>query len=446
MTGLRRLDASSFRATAASLRRFAEPDLDEATQARLRDLFGRPLSADAAVAEIVADVRARGDAALRDWTLRLDGVDVADPLADPASLAAAWEATDPVLQAALRTAAERIRRFNELQRDALPESVGRPGLELRRQPLRRAGCYVPGGRAAYPSTVLMTTLPARVAGVGSIVVATPPGADGRAHPAVLAAAHLAGVDEVLAVGGAQAIAALAYGTARIAPVDVIVGPGNLFVTLAKRAVLGSVGIDGLAGPSEIVVVASAGVDAEQVAADLVSQLEHDPLAWAVLVTDEATIADDVDAAFEAALGEAQRRGITEQAAGRHGFGVVCADMEEALVIVDEVAPEHLELVGDAAEALCDRVRTAGAVFVGRHSPVPIGDYVAGPNHTLPTGGAARFGGPLSVLDFVRWPSITRLSADELDELGPAAQVIAEAEGLHAHTRSIGLRLRQATRR
>ncbi len=442
MTRLQRVGAAAFGDRTAGLRRFDEPVLDAAARDRLHDLFGRPTTAGEAVGAIVADVRARGDAALREWTLRLDGVDVPQPHTPVEALRAAWEAMPAVRREAWTTAHQRIRAFHERQLE-LVRPVGDSGLQLRPQPLRRAACYVPGGRAAYPSTVLMTTVPALVAGVDEVVLASPPGPDGRPHPEVLAAAWLAGVREVIAAGGAQAVAALAHGTRTIRAADVIVGPGNVFVTLAKRCVFGSVGLDGLAGPSEIMVVASSGADPAMLAADLVSQLEHDPLAWAVLVTDDINLAAAVEAEFERAAGAAERSGIVQRSTERHGFSVLCADMEEALRVCDDFAPEHLELVGAAAEELADRVRTAGAVFVGADSPVPMGDYIAGPNHTLPTGGAARFSGPLSVLDFVRWSSLTRLRRDEMVELGPVAQVLSEAEGLHGHTASIGLRLAPA---
>jgi len=439
---LRRLDAQRWRTEMAGARRFVEPDADEQGRARLRELFGRDITADAAVREIVADVRTRGDAAVREWTRRIDGVDVPTLRAGADALQAAWEHTPTDVQDALRTAHQRIRDFHELQHD---ERIrGTRDLGLRPSPLRRAGCYVPGGRAAYPSTVLMNAVPAQVAGVDSVCIATPPGPDGLPHPYVLAAAHLIGVDEVLAVGGAQAVAALAYGTESVDPVDKVVGPGNLYVTLAKRAVVGAVGIDGMAGPSEVLIVASAGADPRLVAADLVSQLEHDPLAWAVCITDDGALADAVEREFTTAAESAQRAGIIGAAAGRHGMVVLCRDMEEALQLCDDFAPEHLELQGDAAEALTDRVRCAGAIFVGAASPVPMGDYIAGPNHTLPTGGAARFSGPLSVMDFIRWSSVTRLSSADTDRLGPVACVLSEAEGLHGHTESIRLRLTTRT--
>jgi histidinol dehydrogenase len=439
---LRALSVERWREEVARERRFVEPQADAAGKERLRALFGREVDADGAVREIVRDVRERGDAALREWTRRIDGVDVPRLRADPDDMRRAWEATERTVQEALRLAAERIRDFHALQRDERVRGDAN-GLSLKPIPLRRAGCYVPGGRAAYPSTVLMNAIPAQVAGVDSIVVATPPGPDGRPHPYVLAAAHLIGVEEVLAMGGAQAVAALAYGTESVAAVDKIVGPGNLYVTLAKRAVVGAVGIDGMAGPSEVLIVASRGADPRWVAADLVSQLEHDPLAWAVCITDDTAFAADVQREFTRAAESAQRSGIIEAAAGRHGILVTVGDMEEALQLSDDFAPEHLELQGDAAEQLAERVRCAGAIFVGGNAPVPMGDYIAGPNHTLPTGGAARFAGPLSVMDFVRWSSVTRLSARDVEQLGPAACILAEAEGLHGHTESIRLRMSNA---
>jgi len=438
---LRRVDAAAFRAETAGQRRFQEPTLDPETSERLRAVFGRAVGADEAVRIIVADVRERGDDAVRDWTQRLDGVEVASLRAAPESLGAAWEETAPRLRQALAVARDRIADFHRQQVDMAAR--GGPDLCLRPVAMRRAGCYVPGGRAAYPSTVLMSVVVARVAGVGSVAVATPPGPDGRAHHAVLAAAHIAGADQVFVMGGAQAVAALAYGTQTVGAVDVVVGPGNIFVTLAKRAVVGSVGIDGLAGPSEVLVVASEGADPEHVAADMVSQLEHDPLAWAVCITDSDRVAGAVADAFAAAAEGAARRGVIASAAGRHGMLVVCRDMGEALELVDDFAPEHLELVGAAAEELVDRVRNAGAILVGDDTPVPMGDYVAGPNHTLPTGGAARFSGPLSVHHFIRWSSVTRLRREEMEALGPVAATLAEAEGLQAHVDSIRLRLHEA---
>jgi histidinol dehydrogenase len=420
-------------------RRFSIPEPDAATAEQLNRLFGRPTSAVDAVRAIVDEVRGRGDAAVREWTERIDGVHVETPRADPAWMAGCWSSLPGPLRNALAAAAERIRTFHDLQVDVRPR--GQPGLCLRPEPLRRVGCYVPGGRAAYPSTVLMSVIPAQAAGVASLVITSPPTAEGTVHPLVGAAAHLLNVDEVHAVGGAQAIAAMAYGTATIAAVDKVVGPGNLFVTLAKREVFGAVDIDQLAGPSEIMVVASAGADPAYIAADLISQLEHDPLAWAVCVTDSPGLAEAVREAFDGMAPEAARAGIIAESAGRHGAVVLIDELEQALAVSLAFAPEHLSLQGAAAEALRDRVRGAGAVFCGALSPVSMGDYVAGPNHTLPTQGAARYRGPLSVMDFVRWPSVVELSAEDFDLLAPVACTLATAEGLHGHEQAIRLRMR-----
>jgi histidinol dehydrogenase len=422
-----------------SERRFSIPEPDAATAEQLNRLFGRAISAVDAVRAIVDDVRRRGDAAVRDWTERIDGVHVETPRADPAWMAHCWSSLPGPLRNALAAAAERIRTFHDLQVDVRPR--GQPGLCLRPEPLRRVGCYVPGGRAAYPSTVLMSVIPAQAAGVASLVITSPATAEGAVHPLVGAAAHLLHVDEVHAVGGAQAVAAMAYGTATIAAVDKVVGPGNLFVTLAKREVFGAVDIDQLAGPSEIMVVASAGADPVHIAADLISQLEHDPLAWAVCVTDSPGLAEAVREAFDGMVPEAARAGIIAESAGRHGAVVLIDELEQALAVSLAFAPEHLSLQGAAAEALRDRVRGAGAVFCGALSPVSMGDYVAGPNHTLPTQGAARYRGPLSVMDFVRWPSVVELSVEDFDALAPVACVLATAEGLHGHEQAIRLRMR-----
>jgi histidinol dehydrogenase len=424
--------------TVGGERRFTIPEPDEATTARLRSVFGRPISAVDAVREIVTDVRERGDAAVMDWTQRLDGARVPSSRVDVAWMAQCLDELEPALRDALAVAATRLRDFNQLQVDTRPR--GQPRLCLRPEPLRRAGCYVPGGRGAYPSTVLMSVIPAQVAGVESIAVTTPATPDGRIHPVIAAAAHLLGVDEVHAMGGAQAIAALAYGTESIAAVDKVVGPGNLFVTLAKREVFGAVDIDQLAGPSEILVVASADADPAAIAADLVSQLEHDPLAWAVCITDSTALAEAVRVAFDQAAPAAARAGIIADSAGRHGAVVTIADLDDALPMVASFAPEHLSLQGRAAEALRDRVRGAGAVFCGTLSPVSMGDYIAGPNHTLPTQGAARYRGGLSVMDFVRWPSVVDLTGEEFDTLAPVARVLATAEGLLGHEQAIRLRV------
>ena len=434
------MDATGFRAVIRDRERegFAAPELDPATEQRLAGVFGRTVTAREAVREIIADVRERGDAALREWTSRIDGVD-ADPRVDPRTLGRAWDDLDHAVRNALTAAAQRLREFHALQVDALDRGAG--GAWLRPVPLNRAGCYVPGGRAAYPSTVLMSVIPAQVAGVDRIAVCSPPAPSGGVHPLVAAAAHLLGVTEVIAAGGAQAIAALAYGTETIDRVDKVVGPGNAFVTLAKHEVFGDVGVDQLAGPSEILVIASSGAKPDLVVADLVSQLEHDPLAWAVCVTDDPALARSIESRFADIAGAAARSAIIGMAAGRHAAVVECASLDEALLLAARFAPEHLSLQGESAVLLRDRVRNAGAVFVGPMSPVSIGDYVAGPNHTLPTQGAARYRGPLSVMDFIRWPSIVDLSDAEFDLLAPVAMTLARAEGLDAHEAAIAARVR-----
>src|ERR1700686_3869244 len=414
-------------------------DIDPATTERLERLFHREIDARDAVREIIADVRTRGDAALREWTYRIDGVDVESVHVDRATMEAAWDGLAQPLRNALTAAAQRLREFHALQVDVLDRGAG--GAWLHPVPLGRAGCYVPGGRAAYPRTVLMSVIPEQVAGVERVVVASPPAPADGVHPLVAAAAHLLGVREVVAAGGAQAIAAFAFGTESIDRVDKIVGPGNAFVTLAKHEVFGAVGIDQLAGPSEIVVIATAGADPGMVAADLVSQLEHDPLAWAVCLTDDAALAEAIAANFAGIAGDAVRKAIIGIAAGRHAAVVRCTTPEELVALAAAFAPEHLSLQGAAAESLRASVRNAGAVFVGSMSPVSIGDYVAGPNHTLPTQGAARYRGPLAVMDFVRWPSVVHLSDAEFDALAPVAICIAEAEGLAAHEGAIRARMR-----
>lgn len=438
---LARLDSTQFRALIRERDRegFTAPLLDDVTLRRLADVFGRSISAQDAVRKIVADVRDRGDAALRQWTRRIDGVDVETVHVSPETLEHAWNGLERSVRNALTAAAQRIREFHALQVDVTDRGAG--GAWLRPVPLGRAGCYVPGGRAAYPSTVLMSVIPAQVAGVERIVIASPPAADGGVHPLVAAASHLLGVSEVIAAGGAQAIAALAYGTESIDRVDKVVGPGNAFVTLAKHEVFGAVGIDQLAGPSEILVIGSEGADPDLIVADLVSQLEHDPLAWAVCLTDDLALGSAIVATFSVVASDAARSEVIAMAAGRHAALVHCGSLDDCISLASDFAPEHISLQGGAAEALRDRVRNAGAVFVGPMSPVSIGDYVAGPNHTLPTQGAARYRGPLAVMDFVRWPSFVQLSQADFDAVSPVAISLAQAEGLPAHEAAIKARTR-----
>ena len=395
------------------------------------------------VAAILACVRAEGDAALRDLTRRLDGHDLDQTgwRIAPEACAAAYAALVPDLRAALDLAAARITAYHAQQRPADSDTTDAAGVRLgaRWRAVEAAGIYVPGGRAAYPSSVLMNAIPAKVAGVGRLAMVTPtPG--GEVNPLVLAAAHLAGVDEVWRVGGAQAIAALAYGTDRIAPVDVVTGPGNAWVAEAKRQVYGVVGIDMVAGPSEIVVVADGTNDPEWIAADLLSQSEHDPTSQSILFTDDAGFANAVAAAVERQVATLATAAVARAAWEANGAIVLVRELAEAMPLVDRLAPEHLELAVDDPQPLFDLVRHAGSVFLGRHTPEAIGDYVAGPNHVLPTGRRARFASGLGVLDFMKRTSFLQLDAASLARLGPATVALAQAEGLPAHARSVALRL------
>ena len=392
-----------------------------------------------AVQQICARVAAEGDAALREYGLRFDGwapgasESFEVPSGELESAARRLAAPD---RAALEFAAQRIREFHEAQVVAAPPA-GKKGLTLLARPVRRAGLYAPGGRAAYPSTVLMTAIPARVAGVKEVVLATPPSADGTVPPAILAAAHIAGVDAVYRVGGAQAVAAMAFGTASIPRVDVVAGPGNIYVTLAKREVFGSVGVDGIAGPTEVLVVADGGARPDFVAADLAAQLEHDPLAWGVLVTDSPKLADRVVEELESLVGGLERAQVIRAA---NCCVVVADDMTQAMSLANDFAPEHLLIVAEDAMRLASQVENAGAVFVGPYATVPLGDYTAGPNHTLPTSGAARFASPLGVHTFMKRTSVLSLNRGDLEMLREATVRLAGMEGLSGHAHAVEVRL------
>jgi histidinol dehydrogenase len=399
------------------------------------------------VAEIVAAVREKGDAALLDFTQRFDRVALTAPelAVRPEEYAAAERAVGEVTLRSLRYAAARIERFH---RECAPRSWrmkddngSHLGQEVR--PLDRVAVYVPGGRAAYPSTVLMTVVPAVVAGVREIVLVSPPSADRSLNAAVLAAARIAGVTEAYRVGGAQAIAALAYGTETIRRVDKIVGPGNIYVALAKARVFGDVGIDMVAGPSEVLVVADDTADAAFVAADLLAQAEHDPMARAVLLTPSSALRDAVAAELGRQLAGLTRREIAGAALASHGALVLTASLEEAVDLANGLAPEHLELQVADPEGLLTRVRHAGAVFLGRHTPEVVGDYVAGPNHVLPTGGTARFSSALSTEDFVTRLSVIEYSAEGLAEAGPHVGELSRVEGLDGHGAAAAIRIARA---
>ncbi len=398
---------------------------------------------DTTVAAILADVRARGDAALIDYTERFDRLHLApgELRIGAAELAAAEAACPAETLAALRLAAERISDFHRRQKpeDLRYEDAAGMRLGHRWTALASAGLYVPGGTAAYPSSVLMNALPAQIAGVERLVMVVPT-PDGRVNPLVLAAARIAGLEEIYRVGGAQAVAALAYGTETIAPVDKIVGPGNAYVAAAKRQVFGAVGIDLIAGPSEILVVADGANDPSWIAADLLSQAEHDTAAQAVLITDNADFAEAVARAAEVHLQALPRSEIAGASWEAHGAIIVVGSLDEAPGLVDRIAPEHLEIATEAPEAFAERVHHAGAIFLGRHTPEAIGDYVAGPNHVLPTSRSARFSSGLSVLDFMKRTSIIGCGPGALAAVGPAAVTLARAEGLDAHALSVTIRL------
>jgi histidinol dehydrogenase len=395
-----------------------------------------------AVKAILADVKARGDAALIEYTAKFDRLTLtAGSIRVPASeIEAAGRFADRDTLKALALAHERIRAHHERQKPGDERYRDALGVELghRWTAVESAGLYVPGGMASYPSSVLMNAVPAVVAGVRRIAIAAP-APEGRLNPLVLTAARLAGVEEIYRIGGAQAIAAFAYGTASIAPVAKIAGPGNAYVAAAKRQVFGQVGIDTIAGPSEVLVVADALNDPDWIAADLLAQAEHDESAQSILITDAPALADEVCVAVERQLATLPRSGIARASWERHGATIVVARLADAAALVDAIAPEHLEIATADPEAFLPLVRNAGAVFLGRHTPEAIGDYVGGSNHVLPTARAARHSSGLGVLDFMKRTSILKCGPDQLAALGPAAVSLAHAEGLEGHARSVTIR-------
>jgi histidinol dehydrogenase len=399
---------------------------------------------DAVVAAIIADVRGRGDEALADYSLRFDRVDLArlGLTISAAEVEAATAACKKTALDALELAHDRVTDFHRRQKPADLRFTDPLGVELgwRWRPIDAVGLYVPGGAASYPSSVVMNAVPAKVAGCRrlAMVVPTP---DGHINPLVLAAARIAGVDEIYRVGGAQAIAALAYGTQTIPPVDKIVGPGNAYVAAAKRRVFGVVGIDMIAGPSEVVILADRGADPRFVAADLLAQAEHDEAAQSILITDDASLARAVRSEVDRQLADLPRAEIAGASWRENGAVILSPSLEAALPLVDRLAPEHLEIMTDDAEALAGKVANAGAIFLGPHTPEAIGDYVGGSNHVLPTARSARFSSGLGVLDFMKRTSLLKCDPRSLSVLGPAAVALGEAEGLEAHARSVALRLR-----
>jgi histidinol dehydrogenase len=405
----------------------------------------REVSADieAATRAIVEDVKARGDAALIEATRKFDrlSVDAAGLRFTVAEIDAAVDACDAATLDALKLARDRIEIFHRRQLPKDDRFTDALGVELgsRWTAIEAVGLYVPGGSAAYPSSVLMNAVPANVAGVARVVMVVP-SPDGRINPLVLAAARLGGVSEIYRVGGAQAVAALAYGTATIAPVAKIVGPGNAYVAAAKRQVFGKVGIDMIAGPSEVLVIADDTGNANWIAADLLAQAEHDASAQSILITDSATLAADVERAVEAQLATLPRAQIARASWNDFGAVILVENRDQAVTLADAIAAEHLEIMTSDPEGLAARIRNAGAIFIGPHTPEAIGDYVGGSNHVLPTARSARFSSGLGVLDFLKRTSILKCGPDQLRALGPAAMTLGKAEGLDAHARSVGVRL------
>jgi histidinol dehydrogenase len=397
------------------------------------------------VRDIIADVVARGDRALFELTARFDRVDLAKTRlrVATAEIDAAEKSCDGNAIAALKVARDRIEVYHRRQKPSDDRFIDALGVEMGAKwtAIEAVGLYVPGGTAAYPSSVLMNAVPAKVAGVSRLAMVVP-APDGKLNPLVLAAARLAGVDEIYRIGGAQAVAALAYGTDSIAPVAKIVGPGNAFVAAAKRLVFGKVGIDMVAGPSEVLILADKTANADWIAADLLAQAEHDASAQSILITDDAGLADRVEKAVQSQLKTLPRAKVAGASWSDFGAVIVVRKLDDAITLVDQLAPEHLEILADDPEHLVKRIRNAGAIFIGAHTPEAIGDYVAGSNHVLPTARSARFSSGLGVLDFMKRTSLLKCGPEQLRALGPAAIALGEAEGLSAHARSVSIRLNQ----
>lgn len=392
------------------------------------------------VRQIVADVMTGGDAAVKKYTRKFDGVSVDGLAVSGAEIDEAFASVSPRFLEVVKKSAENIAEFHSKQKKSGFE-INRDGVTLGQKytAVEKAGLYVPGGTASYPSTVLMNAVPAKIAGVGEIIMCTPPSKNGKVRAEILAAAKIAGVDRIYKCGGAQAIAAMAYGTESIPKVYKIVGPGNIFVALAKKLVFGTVSIDMIAGPSEILVVADGKADARHVAADMLSQAEHDKLASAVLVTDSAVLAKDVAAEIDRQLETLPRREIASASIENNGKIIVTDSIERAVEVANAIAPEHLEMCVENPRAWLDKIKNAGSVFLGGYTPEALGDYYAGPNHTLPTGGSAKFSSPLSVDDFVKKTQYIMYSAEALEKAAADVEYFAESEGLDGHARSVKIR-------
>jgi histidinol dehydrogenase len=434
--------ARAARSAIVKQRMIDDVPLPDAVQARIEQVFGELIGVEEVARRIIADVASRGDEALRHYSLVIDGAELRELVVDPDRLKSAAESITPELRNALEVAADRLRDFHErARRNSWLDYRGDGALGQIIRPLDRVGIYAPGGRAPYPSSVLMAAIPARVAGVNEIVLASPPGPDGEIAEVILAAAHLASVDRVYRLGGAQAIAALALGTDSVARVDKIVGPGNLFVVAAKRLVNGFVGIDGLPGPTECVLIADESSNVEYLAADMLAQAEHDPMAQPVLIATSAKIVEAVLAAAERQLENAPRAQIMRDSIAARGMTVVTESVDEAMELANLYAPEHMAICTRDPWKVLPSVRNTGGVFVGELAAESIGDYTAGPSHIMPTGGTARFASPVNLDDFVKITSVFAMGESDVKRLGPPAMDLARAEGLHGHAYAIELRLK-----
>jgi len=437
---LRRIEG--FKAARKALSRLTPVEsypISPSLQGKLEELFGTR-DPEQAVRIIINEVRDRGDAAIFDLAIKIDGIRLSSLEVPKDEVSSAYQKIDGELIAALKLAAERIGAFHTAQKDSIWHELATGDAGQLIRPLERVGIYVPGGTASYPSTVLMTAVPARVAGVKEVILATPPGKGGAVPPATLIAADIAGIDRVFRIGGAQAIAALAYGTESVPRVDKICGPGNIFVVLAKKLVFGVVDIDGLQGPSEVMIIADDTANPEYCAADLLAQAEHDPLASAILITTSRALAGKVDQELKKQITGLSRQTIIAESLNR-GMIVLVDHLDEALELANIYAPEHLSLMVEDAGACLKKVVNAGCVFIGSAATVVLGDYIAGPSHVLPTGGTARFGSPLNITDFVKLINTIAIDEAGLKQLGKAAALLARAEGLDAHARAVEKRLK-----
>lgn len=408
---------------------------------KLKELFGKDIEPDGAVAAILRDIRDKGDLAVFDYTYRIDGSRPSSLEVPRKKIADAYQYVDAELVSSLKLASERIRLFHQEQKDSIWHGVDGPEWGQQVRPLERVGFYAPASSAIYPSTVLMTAVPAKVAGVNEIVLVTPPRDKGTIPPATLVAADIAGVDRVFGIGGAQAIGAMAYGTESVPKVDKICGPGNLFVMLAKRAVFGVVDIDALQGPSEVLIIADDSARAELCAADLLAQAEHDSLPQVVMVTTSKRLIEDVQREINRQLAGLPKKQTASESLSSRGVIARVDQISEAIELSNLYAPEHLELMIKEADSYITQITNAGCIFVGENSTVPMGDYIMGPSHSLPTGGTARFSSPLNIVDFIKLIDVVKVSKANLKNLGQAAITIARAEGLEAHARAIEIRLK-----